>query len=114
MPEESPEPDVFKERLKQARQTRKLQQGELATKSGLPAASISHFESGSRKPSFDNLRRLAHALEVTTDFLLGRVEQMERGTAGDPLYRHMENLTGRDREIAEDFLKALAGRSQKD
>ena len=38
------------------------------------ASAISHFETGTRKPSFDNLRRLADALDVTTDYLLGRVK----------------------------------------
>lgn len=107
-------PDVFQERVKRARQVRGLHQGELAMKAGLPPASISHFESGSRKPSFDNLRRLAKALDVSTDYLLGRVDQMGLGAASDPIYRHVENLSERDRELAEDFLKLLAAKSQKD
>lgn len=114
MSEDTQGPDVFQERLKRARQVRELQQGELAQKAGLPPASISHFESGTRKPSFDNLRRLAKALEVSTDYLLGRVEQMDLGASSDPIYRHVENLSGRDRELAEEFLKVLAAKSQKD
>lgn len=99
---------TFSSRLRQARTHRNLGQGELAAKAKLPATTVSHFEGGSRKPSFENLKRLAQALSVSTDFLLGRVDQMDLGAAGDPLYRHMENLTGRDREYAEVFLKALA------
>jgi transcriptional regulator with XRE-family HTH domain len=105
----------FEDRLKAARTFRGFGQAELATKAGLPATTISHFEGGTRKPSFENLKRLAQALEVSTDFLLGRVDRMDLGAAGDPLYRHMENLSGRDREYAEVFLKALAdkGRAKK-
>jgi transcriptional regulator with XRE-family HTH domain len=68
---------------------------------------------GSRKPSFDTLRRLANALEITTDYLLGRTDNPNLAEAGDPLYRDMGKLTGRDRELAKDFLQMLSERGQK-
>lgn len=104
--------EIFQERLKTARDLREWNQAQLAAKAGLPPSSIAHFETGARKPSFDTLRRLANALEVTTDYLLGRVETPERAEAGDPLYRDVGKLTGNDREIAEEFLKMLADRSE--
>ncbi|MBI1393904.1 MAG: helix-turn-helix domain-containing protein [Alphaproteobacteria bacterium] len=104
--------EMFKERLKAARDLRGLSQGELAERSGLPPSSIGHFETGSRKPSFDTLRKLANALEVTTDYLLGRTDNPALAESGDPLYRDVGNLTARDRELAKDFLKMLAERSQ--
>lgn len=108
-----PDPsDIFKERLKAARDLREIKQNELAEKAGLPPSSIAHFESGNRKPSFDNLRRLATALEVTTDYLLGRVDDPGLAEAGDPLYRDIGKLAGRDREIAKDFLKMLAKKAE--
>lgn len=111
---EIPTKDVFTERLKAARQLRGLGQAELASKSGLPTTSISHFESGNRKPSFDNLRRLAKALDASTDYLLGRVTEIGgAGAVGDQLYRDVKNLSGRDREMIEDFMKVLASKSQK-
>ena len=106
---EKPHPsEMFMERLKAARELRELKQSELADRAKLPPSSIAHFEAGSRKPSFDTLRRLANALEVTTDFLLGRVDDPGLAEAGDPLYRDVGKLTGRDREIAKDFLEMLA------
>lgn len=104
--------ELFRERLKAARDLRKWSQGDLATRSGIPPSSVAHFESGSRKPSFDTLRRLANALEVTTDYLLGRVDDPGLAEAGDPLYRDIGKLTGGDRELARDFLKMLAVRNQ--
>jgi transcriptional regulator with XRE-family HTH domain len=105
--------EIFKERLKTAReQLRQWSQSELASRAGLPPSSIAHFEAGSRKPSFDTLRRLATALEVTTDYLLGRVEDPGLAEAGDPLYRDIGKLTGRDREIARDFLEMLAKKAE--
>ena len=114
MRENAPD-DVFPQRLREARQLRAYDQATLAARAGLPTASISHFESGSRKPSFDNLRRLAKALDASTDYLLGRVADIGgSGAASDPLYRHVQNLTGRDREIAEDFLEVLANKNRKE
>ncbi len=107
-------PDIFQERLRTARRLRKLEQAELAEKAGLPAASISHFEKGNRKPSFDNLRRLARALDVTTDFLLGTVDEVGLGAAGQTLYRHVENLSDEDRRLAEGIMSLLANKNRQD
>ncbi|WP_242187158.1 helix-turn-helix transcriptional regulator [Sphingomonas sp. CARO-RG-8B-R24-01] len=109
--DESPD-DPFPGRLRTARETRELSQTALATKSRLPQSSIAHFEGGARKPSFENLRRLANALQVTTDYLLGRTEDMARSTAADPLFRHVANLSSSDRELADSFLEMLAKRSR--
>jgi transcriptional regulator with XRE-family HTH domain len=110
--EEKAPSDIFKERLRAARELRGYSQGVLAERARMPPTSISHFEAGSRKPSFDTLRRLANALEVTTDYLLGRVEQPELAEAGDLLFRDVGKLTGRDRELAKDFLQMLARRNE--
>lgn len=104
--------DVFAERLKAARELRGWNQTELAAAAGLPPSSIAHFEGGKRKPSFETLRRLANALEMTTDYLLGRTDQPAHAESGDPLFRDVSNLTGHDRDLAKDFLKMLAERSQ--
>jgi transcriptional regulator with XRE-family HTH domain len=108
-----PEADVFPERLKKAREMRKLTQGGLGQRANLPSTSIAHFEAGSRKPSFDNLRKLATALEVTTDYLLGRVEEPAMDKAGDVLFRDLGKLPAYDREIAAGFLKMLVDRAAK-
>jgi len=112
MTEESSPSEIFKERLKAARDLRKWSQNDLAGRAGLPPSSIAHFETGSRKPSFDTLRRLANALEVTTDYLLGRVSDPGLAEAGDPLFRDVGKLTGQYRELAKDFLKMLAERPE--
>lgn len=113
MEEKLPPSEIFKERLKKARELRGLDQSSLAEKAGMPASSISHFEAGSRKPSFDTLRRLAHALAVTTDYLLGRVDDPAGIAEADPIYRDLQKLTDDDRELAKDFLKMLADRRKQ-
>jgi transcriptional regulator with XRE-family HTH domain len=106
-------PEIFQIRLRSAREgLRQWSQSKLAEEAKLPPSSIAHFETGTRKPSFDTLRRLANALEVSTDYLLGRVELPGMAEAGDPLYRDVGKLSGHDREIAKDFLKMLAAKNQ--
>ncbi len=106
----------FAERLRYARENlRGLKQAQLAEKTGLPATSISHFENpdGTRKPSFDNLRLLANALEVTTDYLLGFSEDHVKGvTAGNTLYRDVQNLTEHDKEVAQAMIKKMLEKNQ--
>ena len=111
MTEKDTPSEIFRERLRAARDLRGLSQGDLAGRAGLPPSSIAHFETGSRKPSFDTLRKLANALEVTTDYLLGRTDDPALAESGDPLYRDVGKLTARDRELAKDFLKMLAERN---
>ena len=112
MSEDEAASEVFRQRLKSARELRGYNQEELAKRARMPPSSIAHFETG-RKPSFDSLRRLAIALEITTDYLLGRVDSPELAQDGDPLFRDVAKLTGSDREIARDFLEMLAKRRVK-
>lgn len=110
MPTDVPPTEIFPQRLKSARLLRGYSQEQLAERAGMPPSSIAHFETGTRKPSFESLRKLAIALEITTDYLLGTVDQPELSKESDPLYRDFGKITGHDREIAKDFLKMLAER----
>lgn len=93
--------------------TRDLSQDALAKRARLQPSAISHFETGTRKPSFDNLRRLADALDVTTDYLLGRVNEMQGVGGGDRIHRHLDQLSSEDREFAEHFLESLADKAKR-
>ena len=104
---------IFSQRLQELRDERDLSQEQLAKKSNLQSSAISHFETGARKPSFDNLRKLADALETTVDYLMGRTASPDAAlAAGDKLYRDFEKLTDHDREIARDFMASLAKRAR--
>ena len=91
--------EQFNERLRRAREARGLSQLDLAKKTGLQPAAISHFETGQRSPSFENLRKLADALSLSVDYLLGRIdeEQHGQGLAASPraqqLFRNAEKLS---------------------
>ena len=62
---------LFRERLIDRRAIRRLTQAQLANKADLTPSAISQFETGTRLPSFHNLRRLCKALHVRSDYLLG-------------------------------------------
>lgn len=106
--------NIFPKRLLAARKKRELSQDDLAQRSGLQPAAVSHFETGARKPSFDNLRRLADALSVTADYLLGRTDDPEGFAEADVAFRHgFEKLSSDQREIALEFIGVLAKRNKK-
>src|SRR5947208_342492 len=105
--------NVFAERLRERRTKLGLLQAQLAEKAGLPATAISHFEAGARKPSFDSLRALANALECTTDWLIGRVDDPGETGATDRLHRDLQNMSTSDRATVELLIKALAEKSKR-
>lgn len=102
---------VFPDRLRCSREYRGLTQGELAERAGLQPSAISHFETGARKPSFDNLRLLADTLDVTTDYLLGRVAEFKELAGADELHRHYNALQEPDRKFADELITLLASRA---
>ena len=99
--------EMFGARLRAARELRGLSQRELAEKLDMPPSSIAHFEGNRRKPSFENLLRLSTALEVTTDYLLGRTDEPAILAASDPLVRDLSKLGPDDRELVGAMLKVL-------
>ena len=111
MIESTPPSAIFPDRLRRAREYRGLTQGELAKRAELQPSAISHFETGARKPSFDNLRLLADALDVTTDYLLGRVDEFKELAGADTLHRHYSSLEGDDRKFADDLITLLASKA---
>lgn len=107
----TPPSAVFPVRLRAAREYRGLTQGDLAERTGLQPSAISHFETGARKPSFDNLRLLADKLDVTTDYLLGRVADFKDLAGADQLHRHYSALEQGDRKFADDLITLLASKA---
>lgn len=105
---------IFPERLREARLWRDLSQTELAKLAKLRPAAISHFETGSRKPSFDNLRRLADALRVTTDYLLGRSDVRSEYGNKAAVARDRDNFTVEDLRLLDEFEQILRRRRQEE
>lgn len=70
---------VFNERLKYLRQSKELNQVQLADKLGVKKQSISNWENDNIMPSVDMLERIADYFKVSTDYLLGREEKLTSG-----------------------------------
>ena len=99
----SPTPRDFAGRLRAARELKGLSQAELAAKARLQPSAVSHFETGRRAPSFENLRGLADALDVSTDYLLGRQDAVgAAGPGAEQLFRnlskHISKMSASDQE----------------
>lgn len=101
------EGDVFASRLVEARDRRGLSQIELARLAGLHRAAIGHFERKRRKPSFANVRALAGALNVSSDYLLGRSVGLEGATTA---FRGEERLSHHDRQRIQEMIDLMNGR----
>jgi len=105
---------LFSRRLRAARDLRRLSQSDLAERARLQQTAVSHYENGTRRPSLRNLRRLSEALEVTTDYLLGRADDPTAPlSTGESLFRDFSLLTTSDRELAREIVAQLARRSKR-
>lgn len=69
--------EVLQIRLKEVREARRLSQTTLGQFASCGQEKISFYETGKSKPQYQTLVRLANALQVSTDYLLGRTDEME-------------------------------------
>lgn len=101
--------EKFSDRLKAERTRKGLSQADLARRTGLEPSAISHFETDERSPSFQNLSKLADALNVSIDYLLGRVPETEAaGPVADKLFRDFRNLSASDQDTIAQMAEFLA------
>jgi transcriptional regulator with XRE-family HTH domain len=104
MPESSSD-SIFAVRLREARERQGLNQAELAQRAEMQPSAIAHFEANRRKPSFENVRRLAKALDVSSDYLMGFKAMVA--------FRNEEKLTKDDRDYVQGLIDKLAGEGKK-
>lgn len=57
-------------KLKELRRSCNLTRSQVARRIGVSESTIGMYESGSRQPTLENLRKLAHLYKTTTDYLL--------------------------------------------
>lgn len=74
-------PAAVRDRIWDLLKERKVTQAELATRIGCSESSLSRFISGKTdKMGDENIIRIARVFEVSTDFLLGEVDEPDRKT----------------------------------
>lgn len=107
-------PESFADRLRNIREEKGLSQLELAQRAGFQPSAVSHFESGRRSPSFDNLKKLADALSVTIDYLLGReTAPTSAGPVAEQLFRNFEQMSAEDQDDLAKFAALLAEKNRR-
>ena len=65
----------FSERLKNLRKQAHLTQVDVAEKLGISQPAYASWERGAKKPTHDNLVKIAQILNVSVDYLLGNSEE---------------------------------------
>ena len=103
---------VLPNRLSDARSHAGLEQAELGRRIGIPASSISHFEAGRRKPSLNSIYKIAEALDVSTDYLLGRTSDRAAHLDREHFLR-LGDMDRNEREIMLEIAKVLSKRARK-
>ena len=99
-------PSIFGQRLKTLREARDLTQEELSARAGISAAMISHFETGRRqRASADNFVKLANALDVTIDYLIGRSDEPQ--VAGERFAAAFRGLSQASSETVDSALAVV-------
>jgi transcriptional regulator with XRE-family HTH domain len=101
----------FPANLRALREVRQLTQAELGKRAGIGAASVSHFETGQRTPSLDSLVKLADALQVSVDTLLGRAP-IEATAHVDPIFLQASRAPAQTLEIVRRVTAALLGETE--
>ena len=69
---------MIQDRLKRAIAIRGYKQRDLAEKLGMTDATLSRYVRGNREPRADAIRKIAETLNVSTDWLLGLTDEMDR------------------------------------
>jgi transcriptional regulator with XRE-family HTH domain len=100
--------DTTANRIRDARERRGLKQVELAKRAGLQPSAISQFENGQREPSPENLCKLADALGVSVDYLLGREKPQPAGPQIEAVFRHAQVMNQERLDELERFARFLA------
>lgn len=106
---EAQEHELFGARLRQARELLQLTQAQVAEVLGIPRTSLVAIETGQRKVTGLELRRLARLYRRSVAWLLGEEANADEEAAA--LYRAAQGLTSEDRDQVLKFAEFLAGQS---
>jgi len=102
----------FGDNLKLIRTSKKISQGELASKVNMHATHISRYERNVTAPSIEVLKKLADALDITIDELIyGTGDNKAENTINDneliKLFKKVQILNDKQKETVKDLLNAF-------
>ena len=92
---------MFAQRVRKAREAKGFaSQQSLADALGVAQSTVANWEGGRREPNFELTRKLCECLEVSSDYLLGRVDDPQATVVRPSQVR--EALWGKSRLSQED------------
>ena len=113
----------FSERLKELRKKANFTQVEVAEKLGISQPAYASWERGAKKPTQENLIKIAQILNVSLDYLVGNSDSTEDELDNIELLFRMNSkgLTDEEKEIfkkeliefMEERMKAFKGAKEK-
>lgn len=99
------------ERIRECRETQGLSKTRLAERTGLTISAISQFESGERDPNLDSLNKLADALQVSVDYIMGREEEISDANIR-AVFRGLQKMTKEDKKEMLNFYQFLKAKEE--
>lgn len=97
-------------RLRSARERKKLKQTEVKEKTGIHNKTLSGYENGVSEPDAETMRILANLYEVSTDYLLGNDPTTKRIISEEKMSEGMEiynSLPDEEKKFVDDMIKKL-------
>ncbi|WP_038299005.1 helix-turn-helix domain-containing protein [Metaclostridioides mangenotii] len=93
--------NIFGNRLKKLRNSKDMTGEELGKIFNVTKVAVSNWESGRRSPSPETLKSIADYFEVSTDYLLGRIEMADDALIkkNDVKYASYKEITNDDELI---------------
>ena len=105
------------DKIRELRKERGLNQDQLAELASLNRVTIAKYESGRVEPGAQALSRIADALEVSTDVLLGRAEELPERNEWKPktieaqlVSGAMDKLPQEQRDIILNVVRAMCAK----
>lgn len=104
--------NMFPERLKTLRSEAKLTQKEIADKLNISQQAYANWEKGKTLPANKNLTKLSEMLNTSTDYLLGKTDQVKKSTFDEDLEKSLNSfhsfsgkeMSDEDREVIKQWL----------
>ncbi len=107
--------EIIGKRIKGKREKEDINQKKLAEKIGVSPSAINQFEKGEKKPSTVMLRKIALALGVSSDYLLGASDDEELFISEDvaTAFRGFKELSSKEKEIILGHIEYLKSKAKK-
>lgn len=107
---------TFSERLRALRKMQQETQENAANGMGISRGMLSNYELGTREPDFAMLCHIADYYAVTTDYLLGRSDEM-RGSVSSPeseIWNQVTLLSNQSQQDLLAYMQLLKLRDEKE